>query len=86
MASPDQSQVTRYFQVTKTTGTAPACPPPPTCGGNGGSTGWGFWGNNGNGNSGGGCATTPSDAHGDLFAAGAALAALAIARRRRARH
>jgi MYXO-CTERM domain-containing protein len=92
MASADQSQLPRVFQLTNTTGTAPTCPPPPTCGGSGGSGGsttgssttggWGFWGNNGTPSSGGGCATTSKKTDASLLTGIAALAALALARRR----
>jgi hypothetical protein len=84
-ASMKQDPVVRFFQTTKTVGTAPTCPPQPPCpeppdSGNNDTWG-GFFGTDSA--SGGGCAmTTPAGS--STFLSGLALcAALAFARRRR---
>jgi MYXO-CTERM domain-containing protein len=98
-ASDDQTPVVRYLQATKTTGTAPTCPVYPPCqdssggsesGGSGGaggftSGGWDAASNVKKGQSFGGCAMTPEGNVPSVFGALGVLAALAFARRRRAR-
>ena len=81
-ASPDQTQVQRYFELSTTVGTPPACPPSP-CGDFSG--GFGSWGGlSGGGSSAGGCAMT-SGGSVPMLGGVALVAALAFARRRRAR-
>lgn len=95
-ASMSQSIVNRYLQATKTVGTAPTCPPPPDCGGfSGASSGGraapgsdpggvsGTPGSNGSGTKPGSCATDGRVEGPITLAAAAALAALALIRRRR---
>jgi len=91
-AASDQSAVTRYFDVVATIGTPPPCPEYPPCdiGSNGGlgyPPGWSFWGNGGaptGGGSSGGCAMTGGGGV-PMLSGLALMAALAFARRRRAR-
>jgi len=80
-ASADQTQVTRFFNVTQSIGTPP-CPAVQPCGGTGaGGAGWGFW--NGGSSGKGSCATTGGDTGSTLFGGLAFAAALALSRRRR---
>jgi MYXO-CTERM domain-containing protein len=84
-ASSDQSTVSRYFQTTKFTGTAPTCPVYPPCSGQGGASGGGGSGNVGlKGES---CAmSSNSESTGSVLTGMALLGALAMTRRRRQRH
>ena len=99
-AAVDQTPVLRQLQATKTIGTAPACPVYPPCqdssgsgegtggvDGAGGFTsgGWDASTNVKRGQSFGGCAMTHEGSSPSMFGALSVLAALAFARRRRAR-
>ncbi|MEP7122980.1 MAG: DUF2330 domain-containing protein [Byssovorax sp.] len=99
-AAADQTPVLRTLQATVTKGTAPACPVYPPCsdssasgdgsggvGGAGGSPtgGWDAASNVKKGQSFGGCAMTHEEGFSSAFGALSVLAALAFARRRRAR-
>jgi hypothetical protein len=79
-ASSDQSTVSRYFTVTKTTGPAPVCPAQTPCGAYGGG------GSGSVGLSGGTCGMSgQGDESRTLLGGIALIGALAVARRRRAR-
>ena len=79
-ASANQSQVQRFFQLTQSIGTAPACPVQQPCGGGGVQTpGFGFLGSGGSPNEGGGtCAMSRLDGNGALFAGLSLAAALTL--------
>lgn len=85
-ASSDQSQVNRFLQATKTTGTPPACPTFPPCSegtstGVGGGT-WDFWDND-KAHAGGGCNVSEEGDHSALLSGLVVAAALSISRLRR---
>ena len=89
-ASPEQSEVPHIFQITKTVGPAPTCPPVDTTCGNGSSGGFNPAEKIGNRVSavsagGGGCAVSEPGGMRAVFAGVALVAALALVRRRRTR-
>lgn len=87
-ASADQTNITRYFQVNQTKGTAPECPPQPQCpdpaDSNNDDTWNGYWGPDGQANGGGGgCAMGGTLGSESVLSALGLSFALMISRRRR---
>jgi hypothetical protein len=84
-ASSEQLPAQRFFQATKTTGTAPSCPPQPQCPpppDTGNDDTWGGYFGSDGGTSGGGCAMRGVSGSSAAFGGLALGAALMLARRR----